>query len=438
MKTDFWAFSSGFGSKRPIRIRMRCAFFRTKSAIWLLGLGVLAGVGLPRVARASDSAGAPDPSPSPSFVPVTVRIDQEGCLKYISPRTQFGQGVCYAAAAVQVFDAYRSCERTGKPEPLEAQTSAIQAAIDLGADRMIKRRTIEGGYSNSVMQNLLRDGGCSESAAWESVLDRRGQELDGIRQSLEEALDEHRRYERSAEWEITRRRIHHFFAPKKTPELPGEIEALQEKARAHRESLQQQAYACLVEQTAWVEQVIAPEALDAAFESSNPLLGLDEIGDGLCKKAGRTEVISRPQVRLYLTPFQKPDREMQSIQKSLDPRGDGSGVGGLPMVVGFCSKLLEEGRSRQALSLMGLLVSREASCEMHASLIVGQRTDASGRLQYLLRNTWGTQCTRSDGNGGRRPRYSLDWECEEGTPNLWVDAESLLANTYAMTTLEKR
>lgn len=423
-----------------MRLEMTRVFFRVKSAIWLLSLKVvLLGYGvLMCEGRAAGPLGEPSPSPSPSFAPVTVRIDQEGCLKYISPRTQFGQGVCYAAAAVQVYDAYRSCERTGRPEPLKDQTSAIQAAVDHGADRWISRRDIEGGYSNAVLQGLLRNGGCAESVAWESVLDRRGEELDGIRQQLEEALDENRRYERRTEWEIARRRIQHFFAPKKTPEIPGEIDELREKSQAHREALQQQTYACMVDQSSWLEQVIASEALDAAFESSNPLLGLDEIGDGLCRKAARTDIISRPRVRTFLTPFQKPLKELQAIQDSLDPRGDGSGVGGLPMVVGFCSRLLDEGRGRNALNLMGILVSREERCEMHASLIVGQRVDASGRLQYLLRNTWGTRCTRSDGKGGSRPRYSPDWECEEGTPNLWVDAESLLANTYAMTTLEGR
>jgi len=296
---------------------------------------------------------------------------------------------------------------------------------------------MEGGYSNAVLRRLIRDGGCAESVSWESVLDRRGQELDGIRQQLVDALKDNRRYERHTEWEITRRRIHHFFAPKKTPEIPGEIDELREQSRAHREALQRQAYACMVDQSSWIEQVIAPEALDAAFESSNPLLGLDEIGDGLCSRTGRTDIISRPRVRTFLTPFQKPLQELQAIQNSLDPRGDGSGVGGLPMVVGFCSRLLDEGRERNALSLLGMLVSHEERCEMHASLIVGQRVDAAGRLQYLLRNTWGTRCTQSDGKGGSRARYSPDWQCEEGTPNLWIDAEALIANTYAMTTLEK-
>ncbi len=66
-------------------------------------------------------------------------------------------------------------------------------------------------------------------------------------------------------------------------------------------------------------------------------------------------------------------------------------------------------------------------CGNHVSLVVGRRQQG-GKCQYLVRNTWGTSCS-----------FYKKWECDkdasgQGTGGFWVDAATLLPNTFSVTT----
>lgn len=65
--------------------------------------------------------------------------------------------------------------------------------------------------------------------------------------------------------------------------------------------------------------------------------------------------------------------------------------------------------------------------EFHASVVVGRRWH-NNSCQYLIRNSWGPECTKTDEQGRKVPRHSkLVAECSRG--NLWIDEKHLRAVT---------
>jgi len=86
----------------------------------------------------------------------------------------------------------------------------------------------------------------------------------------------------------------------------------------------------------------------------------------------------------------------------------------VPTTIGFCSRILTDITKKDAPP------ASKDSCGGHAAVVIGKRP-MNGKCQFLLRNSWGTECDH----------YSPDIQsqCERGKGNVWVDAETLTKNT---------
>jgi hypothetical protein len=82
----------------------------------------------------------------------------------------------------------------------------------------------------------------------------------------------------------------------------------------------------------------------------------------------------------------------------------------LPTIIGFCSDIMKAKKSRD-------------SCGGHAALLIGRR-EVNGKCQFLLRNSWGTECDHYP--------PELQNQCEPGKGNIWVDADVLTKNTLEL------
>ncbi len=103
-----------------------------------------------------------------------------------------------------------------------------------------------------------------------------------------------------------------------------------------------------------------------------------------------------------------------------------------PVGVGYCSEFLKNKRyvgtkPHGQPSYAGQMVTRDPkTCGGHASIIIGQKK-IGGRCHYLIRNTWGKDCSK------------YDWKCEtigkgEGM-GIWVEEGALFKNLMSMTYL---
>jgi hypothetical protein len=93
-----------------------------------------------------------------------------------------------------------------------------------------------------------------------------------------------------------------------------------------------------------------------------------------------------------------------------------------PIGIGYCSNVLSD-KSYEGMVFRGNEpIQEKYNCNGHASVIVGKRT-RKGRCEFLVRNTWGTDC-----------EYS--WECLKNkkghVQGLWVDGISLVNNSQAL------
>jgi len=63
---------------------------------------------------------------------------------------------------------------------------------------------------------------------------------------------------------------------------------------------------------------------------------------------------------------------------------------------------------------------------VHASVIVGQRPDASGKCEFLIRNSYGPNCDKD-----------YVFPCEKETGSIWVPAEKLKSQTFSITWINR-
>jgi hypothetical protein len=96
------------------------------------------------------------------------------------------------------------------------------------------------------------------------------------------------------------------------------------------------------------------------------------------------------------------------------------------LAITYCAKILEDR------NYVGLKVRRNQECDKsrspHASVIIGQKK-MKNRCYYLIRNSYGTSCSR------------YDWPCEYNLANeavgIWVERNVLFKNLISITAFEK-
>jgi hypothetical protein len=84
----------------------------------------------------------------------------------------------------------------------------------------------------------------------------------------------------------------------------------------------------------------------------------------------------------------------------------------------------------------------------HASLLIGRRAADGGSCQYLVRNSWGADCSGPKLHslpGGAKPGsvvqrtgdiYAPQWKCENGKGDIWIDADALANSVFSVSYLD--
>jgi hypothetical protein len=92
-----------------------------------------------------------------------------------------------------------------------------------------------------------------------------------------------------------------------------------------------------------------------------------------------------------------------------------SGPKAQPVSVSLCANVLDKDKTFNGVLTDG---SERDSCDHHQALIIGKRVNGR-RTQFLLRNSWGTECGTA----------ASMWGCD-GKGSSWVDGDSLSSNVY--------
>ncbi|MBF0205692.1 MAG: hypothetical protein HQK53_02275 [Oligoflexia bacterium] len=106
-----------------------------------------------------------------------------------------------------------------------------------------------------------------------------------------------------------------------------------------------------------------------------------------------------------------PDVSANGVFDQIDSNLE-KGMNTLPIGISYHAGLLRNGRNYD-----NSTPGNANIIDGHASLIIGRRNIA-GRCQYLVRNSWGEDCSTM--------RISQDFECDRG--NIWVDRDTLVRN----------
>ena len=92
-----------------------------------------------------------------------------------------------------------------------------------------------------------------------------------------------------------------------------------------------------------------------------------------------------------------------------------------PVGIIICDDVLSRGASYSAqLSVLGL-----KNCNAHEVSIIGRRTVANGKTEYLIRNSWGKSC-----NG-----YAKGFTCVPGI-GVWIDSDAVARNVQSISWID--
>lgn len=117
-------------------------------------------------------------------------------------------------------------------------------------------------------------------------------------------------------------------------------------------------------------------------------------------------------------------KNFEAVKQSLRDTMRGSPA--QPALIGYCANILKTPdylgtSSRTRITHNGALTLKdlEESCKGHANLVIGRRKSGT-KCQYLLRNSWGSDCDS----------YASTLNCENG--NIWIDEEILMKNAISL------
>jgi len=317
-----------------------------------------------------------------------IRLDSPGgSMTGLPVYSQIG-GTCYAYSAALAIDAWRNTRSRISEDDL---TNPFELALGHGQLEYGQARwsaTVDGGMFCPVVTYAKRAGICSRS-----VFPTVNDEGESLRPVIKDITAHHADFSRlsceqkdghdgDALIESIRRRLMDFEMPAdRIPDRETVRKAAKKRLRTYQRRV---------------------------------------LSDPWC--AGNREKVDLPcgchQETVSLDPWstvaRKIDRRIESPESQ-------------PVSVAFCAELLKRGRGYRGFSrrLTDFRFPDTKECGGHVVLISGKRDHPiTGRLEFLVHNSWGTRCTR----------YSPDWECERG--KIWVDGEELAENTYGLMWLD--
>lgn len=313
-----------------------------------------------------------------------IRMDYRGgSMEHVKPRAQLGLGICFAETGAQLADAIRF-SRLGDTD-YGFQTSGVEIAGGLSLEK--GRNAFRSGGKECWALSYVQSHGVCADAAVES-----NPELGGYFDAGAKELQSHILKEISQG--DSRGLAGLAGGPSRaSPSCPALVDGTRPAAEAN---------------------LIGP-GLERRLLS-------DSIDPGKIRRlASACRTDSRPPTQI--SPFGNTPPLGCDVYPG-NPQEDTPGAIGraideeletpapLPIEIHFCPKILEPG------------LRVDCAREGHAALVIGRRWNAGTHsCQYLVRNSWGTECSqyprKISGNGG----------CEEGLGNIWLDRGALLANT---------
>ena len=327
--------------------------------------------------------------------PTAVRLDKNGAsMSQIPVRDQVG-GTCYAYAAVGVADAWRKSHET-KPSSLPL-ASGLAAAVGSGLRNY--RNQIDGGLVCTVVSYLRSRGGCDQELIQE--LGEDGSSLSTLSKLIE--MD-HRVY----------------LALRKQWEGNGNAVAEARSSALSTIQARLKTYGYPTESRPTTEE------LRIALDQTKPI---EVTRVALVKHACASSRFEMkiPHCNIDLAMFW-PDWMVKSRIDDLLTRKNAQ-----PISMGFCANILVKGRAFNAEPFRLAAITGwnsaapilDKDCGLHAALLIGKRENPlTGKVQYLIRNSWGPSCKY----------YSTEWTCEEGS--IWVDADALIPSITGLAVLE--
>lgn len=319
-----------------------------------------------------------------------IRLDLSPSMQPIPVMDQGSEGTCYAHAGVQLIDAYRFSHGDTDTEHL---SSPIHLAVASLTESVKMQRELKGSWSETSVASghylwkILHDarsaGSCDDFALRSFFLTGKGKSIEeGIRKALELNL-------RSTDW-FSRAMT---YARHRTSTEEKTLCDLYKAFPSQRLEL--------MPSLAAVER-----ALNAPYDG---FAGMNEIVKGVCETKTKplNDLLPPPTI---LARSEENDatnsfiRATKAVLQSPKPQ---------PVGISYCADVLTTANF-QGLHADG---SEKKQCNMHASVVVGYR-ESHGRDFFLVRNSWGGNCSR----------YA--WECEKG--QIWVPAKELMSNTSSL------
>ena len=309
---------------------------------------------------------------------------QIAAMAHIPVGNQTDTNLCYAFAGAQLVDAWRfSNTATGGDSNFAHQTSPLTAALD---QRTIENddKSIEGGRACEVVDAIRTDGSCDDRVISPGFKEKNTKPAIAM---LRAAYDNAHKFSKEASMQAPLvEEVETYLG--KTAKLP-------------------------------VSEIPNAHELEQLFNQPHPVPYLRGIIARGCTPEHRL-TLHVPKCEVY-RPGKNVSTEklLAGIRYALDRANP------QPAAVSYCSQVLRQGRS-----FTGGVVAGNAAkdCRKHVSLVIGRREQklAGGavRCQLLIRNSWGVHSSK----------YSKDWDIEDG--NIWVDSDTLIANTYGVSYLE--
>ncbi|MBF0300038.1 MAG: hypothetical protein HQK51_15045, partial [Oligoflexia bacterium] len=352
---------------------------------------------------------------------------KDNCMAKIRTRNQGGIGICYAETAVQMYDALlRSGNVDTKVEmPEDFHSSAVMIALE--------DKGFEGGQPVPIINKLFKEGSCKESKLETTI-----QELSSFNRELAKIF---KKYQSG-------------FEEKKMAARPITKDEYSEREKKKKELMQEIQKEIEKEGNEIFSKTICGEVkvdkvLEKLFGDINDIVFFLESDSEktnfmrnllkkLCSEQDRLNVkgldkkFKAIEYDREFVAYKDDIRLAEIINKELEKPKP------LPIAVGICGKMLDEGSAVRAIpykkelgkydSLKFFRESKEAGkdCDRHAVLISG-RKKKNGVCMYKITNSWGNKCKEI------WPKE----DCDTKNGDVWIDARDIMRNVFKIGVIER-
>ncbi|MCM2322871.1 MAG: hypothetical protein NDJ90_06380 [Oligoflexia bacterium] len=162
------------------------------------------------------------------------------------------------------------------------------------------------------------------------------------------------------------------------------------------------------------------DVLEDILRAAHPKKMLAEVLAHRCKNGNLLKVSVPPLAQTLYAPAKSPTEIANFFADRIKARTD------LPTQVTICEKVFNRPNYRLIAEPVEAWNRHSCKDSLHSMLVIGKRRNPeSGRCEFLLRNSWGTDCGPS----------GVNFKCENGS--IWVDADTLARVTLRAFELQR-